>query len=282
MRRGIVALVTALGISTPAQASWEVIRGDGACAISAQWDDDGGTRATLVEMADGAVALGLQNSNWSIKEGEIYPLTVAFDRDLYSVKATGFSDSEGRGFRFSAGRDLAVAFGAASSLIILRDGGNPTTVLAVKLIGSRAAIERMKPCMATVRREKAREQAAADALQRKRDIVPADPFFEPEAAIPIGNAGRWATNDDYPAAAMRERREGDAQFKVTVDRLGAPTDCEIISSSGHADLDAATCSLVLRRSRFNTAPDTQGSRFYRNRIRWRVPVYDSAPPAEAK
>ena len=95
-----------------------------------------------------------------------------------------------------------------------------------------------------------------------------------KAGTPRGNPGRWATNDDYPARAMREEREGTAGFRVTYNVEGRVTSCDITSSSGHADLDAETCKLITRRGRFNPGKDRAGNPTggtYSNRIRWQIP-----------
>jgi len=89
-----------------------------------------------------------------------------------------------------------------------------------------------------------------------------------------GNPGRWATNDDYPARAQREEREGTAGFRVSVGPDGRVTGCDITSSSGHPDLDQETCKLVTRRARFDPAVDRDGNPTtgsYANRVRWQIP-----------
>ena len=94
------------------------------------------------------------------------------------------------------------------------------------------------------------------------------------AGTPRGNPGRWATNDDYPARAMREEREGTTGFRVTYNAEGRVTSCDVTSSSGHADLDAETCKLIQRRGRFNPGKDRAGNPTggsYSNRIRWQIP-----------
>lgn len=91
---------------------------------------------------------------------------------------------------------------------------------------------------------------------------------------PAGNPGHWATNDDYPVRAMVEEREGTSGFRLTVGADGAPTGCEIIAPSGHADLDEATCRLLLERARFTPGLDAGGKPVggtYTNRIRWQIP-----------
>jgi len=95
-----------------------------------------------------------------------------------------------------------------------------------------------------------------------------------KGAVPKGNPGSWATTNDYPSRALREEREGTSGFRVTVGPDGRVTDCQITSSSGHADLDAATCDNVRRRARFNPAMDGDGNPTtgsYSNRVRWVIP-----------
>ena len=73
---------------------------------------------------------------------------------------------------------------------------------------------------------------------------------------------------------MREDREGTTGFRVSYDASGKPTGCDITSSSGHADLDAETCKLVMRRARFDPAKDRAGNPSggsFSSRIKWVIP-----------
>lgn len=104
--------------------------------------------------------------------------------------------------------------------------------------------------------------------------APAAPRVSPKGAVPRGNPGSWATTNDYPSRALREERAGTTGFRVNVGPDGRVTDCQITSSSGHADLDEATCANVRRRARFTPATDGEGqptSGTYSNRIRWVIP-----------
>lgn len=104
--------------------------------------------------------------------------------------------------------------------------------------------------------------------------APPPPRFTPKGASPKGNPGNWATTNDYPARALREEREGTTGFRVTVGPDGRVTDCQITSSSGHSDLDQATCDNVRRRARFAPATDGEGNPTtgsYQNRVRWVIP-----------
>ena len=102
---------------------------------------------------------------------------------------------------------------------------------------------------------------------------PPPPKGPTTAAQPRGNPGSWATPNDYPSRALREERTGTTGFSVTVDTQGRVVSCTITSSSGHADLDDATCKNVSRRARFKPAMQNgepvQGT--YSNRVRWVIP-----------
>lgn len=105
-------------------------------------------------------------------------------------------------------------------------------------------------------------------------VAPPPPRIQPKGAVPKGNPGSWATTNDYPTRALREEREGTTGFRVTVGPDGRVTSCEITSSSGSDDLDAATCSNVTRRARFSPATDGEGqptTGSYSNRVRWVIP-----------
>lgn len=103
---------------------------------------------------------------------------------------------------------------------------------------------------------------------------PPPPRIQPKGAEPRGNPGSWATANDYPARALREEREGTTGFRVTVNAEGRVSDCSITRSSGHADLDDATCRNITRRARFRPATDGNGqptTDTYSNAIRWVIP-----------
>ena len=110
-------------------------------------------------------------------------------------------------------------------------------------------------------------------------IAPAPSRSQPAASTmqPATNPGSWATNEDYPPEAMRDEREGTSGFRLMIAPSGLPRTCEIISSSGHADLDATTCRLLMERARFRPGRDAAGRPVggtYSNRIRWQIPDGD--------
>lgn len=107
-------------------------------------------------------------------------------------------------------------------------------------------------------------------------VVVAEPV---EPMMPATDPASWATNDDYPPAAMRDEREGTTVFRLRIAPDGLPTHCEILSSSGHDDLDTTTCELIMARARFTPGRDESGKPTggtYSNRIRWQIPKYDES------
>lgn len=103
---------------------------------------------------------------------------------------------------------------------------------------------------------------------------PPAPKQAAKAASPRGNPGSWVTPDDYPSRALREERAGTTGFRLAIDASGKATDCQITSSSGHGDLDAEACKMLLRRARFRPAEDTNGNAMassYASRVVWQIP-----------
>lgn len=103
---------------------------------------------------------------------------------------------------------------------------------------------------------------------------PPPPVAKRPNPLPKGNPGNWANTNDYPSRALQQEREGTTGFRVTVGANGRVTDCQISSSSGHPDLDQATCTNVTRRARFDPALDSSGqptTGTYSNRVRWQIP-----------
>jgi protein TonB len=99
---------------------------------------------------------------------------------------------------------------------------------------------------------------------------PPPPPPPPKPAAPRNNPGTWATPNDYPSRALREERTGTTTFRVTISPDGRVASCSITGSSGHADLDEATCKNVTRRARFEKPSEGYGNT-YSNRVRWVIP-----------
>ena len=79
------------------------------------------------------------------------------------------------------------------------------------------------------------------------------------AAIPARRlSGRLSGATDYPPAARRAGIEGTVSVRYVVRTDGRASDCRVIVSSGHAELDSTTCRLIERRFRYRPARDARG------------------------
>jgi protein TonB len=103
-----------------------------------------------------------------------------------------------------------------------------------------------------------------------QDVPPPAP---PESENANPNA-RWTSSEDYPVSAIRAGAEGTARIGWTIGIDGRAKDCHVLSSSGNADLDKASCDAILLRARYSPALDQHGNpieSYSERRIRWKLP-----------
>lgn len=111
------------------------------------------------------------------------------------------------------------------------------------------------------------------------DLMAAQPPWRdsgpgPYAPVPRNYPEKWVTTSDYPAEALRAGQEGTATSRLSVNRYGFVTACEIIESSGSPFLDEATCRNMASRAQFYPARDTNGEAaegFFTQSVRWTIP-----------
>ncbi|MEM9501536.1 MAG: TonB family protein [Pseudomonadota bacterium] len=104
------------------------------------------------------------------------------------------------------------------------------------------------------------------------DPVPAMP--DPIRASPRNSPGGWITDRDYKSRWIREGLSGNARFQLEIGASGRVTDCTVTGSTGHRELDTATCRLIADRARFNPAKDSSGnptSGSYTSSVNWQIP-----------
>lgn len=93
----------------------------------------------------------------------------------------------------------------------------------------------------------------------------------------------WFEFEDYPMKAFEKQSEGVTRFELLVAPDGSIADCTVTSSSGHEELDTATCHLATKRVQFRPARDANGQVVwgtYRSQAVWAIPEHQiSAPPA---
>lgn len=100
------------------------------------------------------------------------------------------------------------------------------------------------------------------------------PSIAPVAAKPRNDPLRWVSTDDYKSNWVRQEMTGRARFRLEIAADGRVAGCTITGSSGHPELDAATCALVSRRAKFQPARGSEGEPVagsYSNAIDWQLP-----------
>jgi len=128
--------------------------------------------------------------------------------------------------------------------------------------------------------------------------VPARPVPPPPPLVRIAPSdrdvvrARWRTPptalitaDDYPAAALRAEMQGSVDVVLDISADGRAVGCTVTASSGSSLLDSTTCSLLVRRARFEPARDDRGNAIpdrVRTGVIWALPPEpEPAPPGEA-
>jgi protein TonB len=100
------------------------------------------------------------------------------------------------------------------------------------------------------------------------------PAFDPVPARPRNDPAGWVSTSDYRSSWINREWTGTASFRVEVSADGRVANCTIVGSSGHAELDQATCDLVSRRARFDAARNARGEKTsgsYASAVRWELP-----------
>ncbi|MEZ5680162.1 MAG: energy transducer TonB [Erythrobacter sp.] len=100
------------------------------------------------------------------------------------------------------------------------------------------------------------------------------PSFDPVAAKPRNDPSRWLSNADYKPSWARRELTGLAKFRLEIAANGRVSDCRVIGTTGHNELDVATCALVSRRARFEPARGGNGEPVagsYTGSVLWELP-----------
>jgi TonB family protein len=109
----------------------------------------------------------------------------------------------------------------------------------------------------------------------------------PAVAAPSSDAAaRDANNWDvilnqYPARARAAGEQGAVGFRVSLDRDGYASACEVTRSSGYSRLDNETCELIMNRATFKGVKDGGGrkvSSVHEGVLNWRLPGAAAATP----
>lgn len=252
-------IVSALSITQPAQArdwgqvsGWYISSAPESCGMFAPANAKGASDTVILKRIDGALFIHITNPAWALKKLPGSDMRFLIDGKAYDGPATVAAVSGGyiAGFGESFENELR-----AGTILRVQQGGSG--VDEITLSGTTAAFDRIQSCLAE--------------LQTRSANLAAEPGGKPPQPIA---AGQWISALDYPAAALRDRREGIVTLRTTVTADGKAKDCEVTRSSGHSDLDQATCSAILKKARFKPAEDAAGRKveaIFSTRITWAIP-----------
>jgi TonB family protein len=91
---------------------------------------------------------------------------------------------------------------------------------------------------------------------------------------PIKDWASYVSTYDYPVSAVISRDQGETHALIDVGVDGQASNCRIIRSSGHEQLDKTTCMVVTERARYEPARNSNGE-FIRAPLyltfRWEMP-----------
>ncbi|MBX7541103.1 TonB family protein [Qipengyuania sphaerica] len=100
------------------------------------------------------------------------------------------------------------------------------------------------------------------------------PSFPPVSARPRNDPGTWLRDSDYRTGWVRREYAGVAGFKLDISATGKVIGCRLTKSTGHAELDQATCRLVQQRAKFEPARGPNGEPVagsYSSAVSWVLP-----------
>jgi len=98
--------------------------------------------------------------------------------------------------------------------------------------------------------------------------------FTPIGAHPRGAAAGWISDSDYPTADLRLGHQGTLRYRLAVGSDGRVNECTITQSSGWPGLDAAACTKLTARAKFEPATDASGAKTagaWSGSVTWRIP-----------
>jgi TonB family protein len=291
---GLLALPTQAK-EWPSVGWFDIIEAEESCIASSEYEFDGRSDVKLLlvlgEQQD-FVGLMIYSLDWSAKKDVEYPgITYTLNGFVYS----DVKDDDGKMILTTKG-DLFESvykgffrlftvqflddFAKGDSLLVEKDA---TVITHINLHSSGAAVTKLRECAAYVKRK----NDAQRAQEAQWDYIEKDPFAAENVKmaankppVPKNNPGFWVSTIDYPPKALTENRDGAVGFDLTISADGRVAKCEIAQSSGHPDLDAATCANVTRRARFYPATDASAKPMegkYSNSVTWRIPKDEPAP-----
>lgn len=267
-----LAISPAVARDWPDAGGWSVVETQGACGMSQTYEGKGESELLIWLDEDGDVGLSISNDLWSPVDGQKYEMDYFLNGTSYGGgSAVSSADGSKKGFASRFDSKFMSDFAAGRSLIIYR---GELLVDQLSLKGTAAGVAMVRRCMSALKADK----AAAERERQRLAHIADDPFavkqtktevaqFGTEQPTPRSPPSAWVSDADYPSRAQREGRQGVTGYRLEVAADGRVTNCTVTASSGHPDLDEATCLIIPKRARFSAGAAT----VYENKLNWKLP-----------
>ena len=147
--------------------------------------------------------------------------------------------------------------------ITIWDADTAREKLLVKKV-KKKAMTKWKSCAATL-----------EASEPNYPLINSYSRVLPYQSAILKNTASLITSDDYPSVSLRKEESGTTVARLNISKYGRVIDCDILSSSGFATLDAAACRALTRRARFVPAGDAAGkpiSSSWSKSVKWVIPT----------
>jgi TonB family protein len=228
---------------------WKLYLSDRSCAASHLASLEARRFIYFGIRSDRSYFFRMNNPDWTLSNGQKYPLKLMLDNAEVALVGIGASTSDGiAGFISNLTDDNFQKLSESKSVNIVGEALKQTPISLPDL------------------------GLAVDGIRRC-----ARPFFEGpiQKQLPTATSTQSLSlgDADYPKRARKEKREGDTAVRVTIDVTGKPSECKIVQSSNSNDLDLAACKLMIERARFRPATDPNGKPVeseFQQRVRWRL------------
>jgi TonB family protein len=269
---GLATALLAAGLATAQSGDtvytgpggWHVVVEGSRCAlISTQSADE--TRFVVSGFREGEafVELTLPQKVWDIRQEGPFAMrmgqtseTVEFNSQRNQLSLLGFPPYLSEAFRRSDEIELVA-------------GGQ--VIAEIPLTGSAAAYLQFEACRTTL---PTAPLIDAQPPPPPRPVIPGPNLSGPlpanRRATPIMSQN-WISGLDFPVQEHPD--EGRVQYMVSVGIDGRVSNCSIVSPSGSALLDEATCNVVSRRARFDPATDQNSNPIegsYTGSVNWQI------------
>ncbi len=267
----IIAAATLIGLSLfPGQAAardwgyvggWYVTSADQSCGMYAPPARPRAAEVLILKRLDGAIYVQAKNPAWSISPGSEGQILYQIDGRTYrGAQKTASSDNgSDRGLLAAFGTDFENEIRGGSALAIVNNG---QMIEQISLSGTAAAFATIASCLDDLKTNGNRNASSVASVTTSTSVSPK------------GDVSQWIRLDDYPRTALRDGHEGTVGFRLAVGSDGKVFGCTITKSSGHSDLDEATCAGMTKRAKFEAAKDSSGNKVagsYQSRVSWKLP-----------